>query len=92
MKPELWRVVLCWGAVLTFLSCPFILFALHIVSDEMPNFHFSQHLPEYTFLTPFYQSITALVFSLAGLNTLDRHLERTSNGKEQMKGTPNEHR
>jgi hypothetical protein len=72
MKEPLWRLVLCWGTVITFLSAPLMVFSLHILSDEVPWFHFSQHIKEYTFMTPFFQSITALVFALAGLNSFDR--------------------
>ena len=80
-------MVLCWGAVLTFLTLPFFVFALHLISDEFPNyFHFSQHIAEYKFIIPYYQSITALVFALAGLNSWDKRLNgvkiETGKGKE----------
>jgi hypothetical protein len=76
-----WRIALCWGTVVTFLTAPFLIFILHLISDEMPTvFHFSAHMQEYKFLGGFYQTITALIFGLAGLNTIDRHLERKANG------------
>jgi ABC-type glycerol-3-phosphate transport system permease component len=84
LKTELWRQVLCWGTVITFLTAPFLIFILHIISDEFPeSFHFSAHLQEYRFLDKFYQIISALVFGLAGLNTFDRHLERKSGAKDE---------
>ena len=83
MKTELWRQVLCWGVVITFLTFPLVVFVLHLVSDEVSWFHFSQHISEYKFLTPYFQSITALVFGLAGLNTIDRHLERDGEQKKR---------
>ena len=76
MHEPRWRTVLCWGAVVTFLGLPFGVCALHLVSDEFPTyFHFSQHISEYKFIIPYYQSITALVFALAGLNSWDKRLE-----------------
>ena len=72
MNEPRWRTVLCWGAVITFLSVPLLVFILHLISDEVSWFHFSQHLSEYKFMVPFFQSITALVFGLAGLNSWDK--------------------
>jgi hypothetical protein len=78
MKEPLWREVLCWGTVITFLSAPLLVFILHVLSDEVPWLHFSEHIKEYGFLVPFFQTVTALVFGLAGLHSLDKRL---SNGK-----------
>jgi hypothetical protein len=76
-------MVLCWGAVVTFLTLPFVTFLLHVVSDEFPtSFHFSQHLQEYKFLVPYYQSITGLVFALAGLNSWDKRINGFAKGSE----------
>lgn len=84
MNEPRWRTALCWGTVITFLSVPFLVFVLHVVSDEVPSsFHFSQHLAEYKFMTPFFQSITALVFGLAGLNSFDKH---SVNSRSDQKG------
>jgi hypothetical protein len=81
MKEPLWRTVLCWGSVITFLSAPLICFILMAISDEVSWLHFSQHINEYKFMVPFFQSITALVFGLAGLNSWDK----IRNGKDGSK-------
>jgi hypothetical protein len=81
MNDPLWRTVLCWGTVITFLSAPLLVFILHIVSDEVPWLHFSQHIKEYGFMVPFFQSITALVFGLAGLHSWDK---RIANGRHEQ--------
>ena len=81
MKTELWRQVLCWGSVITFLVAPWLVFILHIISDQTPEFHFSAHLNEYKFMTPFFQSVTALIFGLAGLNSLDRFTALKNEGR-----------
>lgn len=73
MDPDpLWRQVLCWGAVLTFLTLPLVVFVLTVLSYEIEWLHFEQHLGEYKFLIGYFQTVTALVFGLAGLNTFDR--------------------
>jgi hypothetical protein len=78
-----WKTVLCWGTVITFLTAPLLIFALHILSDEVTWFHFSQHFNEYKWVGAFYQTITALVFGLAGLHSLDKNLEKRFNGKSK---------
>lgn len=82
MREPLWRIVLCWGTVVTFLTLPLVVFVLHIVSDEVTWLHFSQHVTEYKFMIPFFQTITALVFGLAGLHSWDKRI----NGKGRSDG------
>ena len=78
MKEPLWRSVLCWGAVVTFLTLPLLLFVLVFLSGELGLAHFNQHLSDYRFLAPYFQSVTAVIFGLAGLNSFDR---RTTTGR-----------
>jgi hypothetical protein len=80
MSEPRWKVLLCWGTVLTFLTLPLTIFAMALASREFGWTEFEQHIKEYKFLGNFYQSITALVFGLAGLRTVDRYVE-TRNGK-----------
>jgi hypothetical protein len=70
----LWRKILNWGTVITFFSAPLLIFGLQILSEEnwAPWFHFAKHLGEFKWLGNFYNSITALTFGLAGLNSWDR--------------------
>jgi hypothetical protein len=77
-----WRTALCWGAVLTFLTLPLIIFTMAIASREFGWTNFEQHIKEYKFLGSFYQSITALAFGLSGLRSLDRYVEVKQNGKK----------
>jgi uncharacterized membrane protein len=67
-----WRTVLNWSAVITFFSAPFLIFILQIIGEQSPWFKFEQHIKEFAWLGPFYTSVTALVFGLAGLNSWDR--------------------
>jgi hypothetical protein len=86
-EEPLWKTVLCWGAVITFLTMPLFLFALHVVSNEVSWLHFREHLSEYKYLGTFFQTVTALVFGLAGLNTLSPLINRP-----QQQVTPYEQR
>ena len=80
MKEPKWRTLLCWGATLTFLTLPLIIFIMALASREFGWTDFEQHIKEYKFLGNFYQSITALTFGLSGLRSLDKYVE-TKNGK-----------
>jgi hypothetical protein len=83
MKEPLWRRVLCWGAVVTFLTLPLFVFVLVFISTEFTWAHFDEHISHYKFLAPFYQSVTALIFGLAGLNTFDRHAMARNEAAQQ---------
>src|ERR1700739_3349387 len=74
MAEPLWRRVLNWGTVITFFSAPLLIFCLQVLSEEnwAPWFNFAKHLGEFKWLGNFYNSITALTFGLAGLNSWDR--------------------
>jgi hypothetical protein len=78
MKEPRWRTVLCWGAVFTFFTVPLVGITLLLLADRMPEIR--NHISEYKFIGPFFQSVTALVFGLAGLRSLDKYVE-TKNGK-----------
>ena len=79
----LWRTVLCWGTVITFLTLPLVCFVLEVISEEeqVTWLHFNEHLKQFNWLVPYFQSITALVFGLAGLNSFDK----SRNGKNERK-------
>jgi hypothetical protein len=81
MSEPRWRSFLCWGAVLTFLTMPLMIFALAFISQEYGWTAFHDHVKDYKFLSPYFQSVTALVFGLAGLRSLDKYTETKSNGK-----------
>jgi hypothetical protein len=80
-----WRIVLCWGAVFTFFTVPIVGLTLLILSDTVPSIR--NHMSEYKFIGPFFQSVTALVFGLSGLRSLDKYVE-TKNGNGNKK-SPN---
>ena len=84
MTEPKWRTLLCWGAAVTFLTLPLIIFVMAVLSREFGWTDFEQHLKEYKFLSSFYQSITALAFGLSGLRSIDRYVEsKNGNGKSK---------
>jgi hypothetical protein len=79
MEEPFWRKALCWGSVGIFLVLPLVIFSARLFG--VPNI--AETVDASKFLLPYFQSITALVFGLAGLNTWDRRL--AANGKQQPK-------
>ena len=75
MKDTKWRLVLCWGTVITFLTLPLAIFLIALLHPELTS-----QLREYKFLSKFFESITALVFGLAGLRSVDKYVETRKNG------------
>jgi len=80
-----WRSVLCWGAVITFLTLPLLIFIMALASREFGWTEFEQHIREYKFLGAFYQSITAMTFGLSGLRSLDNYVTIRNGGKPSAK-------
>ena len=77
MKDTRWRLILCWGTVITFLTLPLAVLTIALLHPELVG-----QLREYKFLSRFFESITALVFGLAGLRSLDKFVEaKNGNGK-----------
>jgi hypothetical protein len=87
--------MLCWGTVILFLSIPLLVLIVRIVSDSFQPPHWaaswSESLQEAKFIVPYFQSLTALVFGLAGLNTWDRRINGTQQSEKQPKKEPVNH-
>ena len=82
MDEPRWRSVLCWGTVLTFLTMPLAVLLIAISSRIYGWLGVEEHLKGYKFLGTFFQSVTALVFGLSGLRSLDKYVEtKNGNGK-----------
>lgn len=81
MKDTRWRWLLCWGTVITFLTLPLSILTVVLLHPE-----FADQIREYKFLSKFFESITALVFGLAGLRSVDKFVEtRNGNGSHKPK-------
>ena len=74
-----WRLILCWGTVITFLTLPLSILVIALLHPEL-----AAQVREYKFLSKFFESITALVFGLAGLRSVDKYIE-TKNGNDNKK-------
>lgn len=83
MKDTSWRLVLCWGTVLTFLTLPLIVLAIVLWHPELAD-----QMREYKFIVKFYESVTALVFGLSGLRSVDKFVEIKKNGNGNGKPPP----
>jgi hypothetical protein len=73
-KEPRWRTTLCWGSVILYLTIPPIILMIRLLSDHFPDFHWAESLSQAKFMIPYFTSLTALVFGLAGLNTFDRKM------------------
>jgi hypothetical protein len=87
MREPLWKEILCYGSVITFLTMPLVVLVIAISARLYGWMGVEEHLKGYKFLGAFYQSVTALTFGLSGLRSLDRFIE-TKNGNS--KSTANE--
>ena len=83
MKDARWRLVLCWGTVITFLTLPLTVFVIAIWHPEL-----AEQLKGYKFIAKFFESITALVFGLSGLRSVDKFVETKKNGNGNGKPSP----
>ena len=81
-----WRTLLCWGSVILYLTLPITILSVRLLSDHFPEYHWAESLSEAKFMVPYFTSLTALVFGLAGLNTFDR---KTGNGSPKSEEKPN---
>lgn len=71
-EEPLWRKVLCWGSVTTFLTLPLFIFTLDLMGV------FRGQFTHFAYLNQFYVTNTALLMGLAGLNSLQPLIVRTS--------------
>jgi hypothetical protein len=74
-KEPRWRTLLCWGSVILYLTLPVTILIVRLLADHFPEYHWADSLSEAKFMIPYFTSLTALVFGLAGLNTFDRKVE-----------------
>jgi hypothetical protein len=83
LKEPLWKTVLNWGAVITFLTLPLFVFAMQLYMRAHTGTFDSTKPEHFKYLFDFQRNITVLVFGLAGLRTW----ENITNGKRK---SPNE--
>jgi hypothetical protein len=87
MKEPLWRLILNWGTVISFLTVPLIIMSIQVYANTHPGWWQwndaltpEQHQSRFQYLNDFMRNITILVFGLAGLRTW----ENIKNGKGQQ--------
>jgi len=89
MKGEepLWKTVLNWGTVITFLTLPLVIMSIQIYANTHPGWWEwaekgltqSERQERFAYLYDFMRNLTILVFGLAGLRTW----EHIKNGKDK---------
>lgn len=89
MNEPRWRQILCWGAVTMFFGLPLGVFILHFAAIEF-GWQFDNRIEEFAGIMPVYQTITGLVFGLAGLNSWDKYngRKRKNEPVEKVPGMP----
>ena len=83
-----WRTFLCWGSVFLFLTLPISILVIRIVADTFPDSHWNESLEKAKFVVPYFQSLSALVFGLAGLNVWDRRNGAKQPAKKEPEPRP----
>ena len=79
MKDPLWKLILNWGAVITFLVLPVLLLSL-----QMSGW-LTVDKEELDYLREYFRNITILVFGLAGLRTWEAIKANGRPGPEPLK-------
>jgi hypothetical protein len=68
-----WRTALCWGAVITFFVLPLVVFVTLFLSFTVPSWTLiKEELEAFKWVGTYENTLAALVFGLAGLNTWDK--------------------
>ena len=67
---QLWKIVLAWGCLGFFFAVPLFFFILHITSlDKNPSF--ISHIGEFRYMAEYLRTVTVIIVSLAGFNTVE---------------------
>jgi hypothetical protein len=65
-----WKMVLAWGCLVLFFGIPLIFLTIHLFFlNYEPSF--GSHAGEFRYLSDYLKTITAIIISLAGLNTVE---------------------
>jgi len=90
-KEPLWKVILNWGAVSTFLVLPLSIMLLQVYANTHPGWWKwheeltpDQRMQRFTYLYDHMRNLTILVFGLAGLRTWE-HITNGKNGNNKAK-------
>lgn len=89
MREPLWKTVLNWGAVISFLMLPLVILTIQIYANTHPGWWqwadssatAQQRHEHFRYLSDFLRNLTILVFGLAGLRTWET-VKHNGNGKE----------
>jgi hypothetical protein len=67
---NLWKIVLAWGCLISFFGIPSIFFLIHLANlNAEPAW--ATRVGEFRYLADYLKTITAIIISLAGFNTVE---------------------
>jgi hypothetical protein len=67
---NLWKIVLAWGCLISFFAIPSIFFLIHLANlNAEPAW--ATRAQEFRYLSDYLKTITAIIISLAGFNTVE---------------------
>jgi hypothetical protein len=72
MSEPLWKLVLNWGVVVTFLTLPMVVLCIQMYGRTHPNWMNTDNPEHFKYLMEFQRNLTILVFGLAGLRTWEQ--------------------
>ena len=65
-----WKICLAWGCLGFFFGIPLLVFILHLTSiDKNPSF--ISHIGEFKYMAEYLRTVTVIIVSLAGFNTVE---------------------
>jgi hypothetical protein len=85
VKEPLWRIVLNWGTIVTFLTLPLVVFIAQLYARTHPGWLDTSNPEHFKYLLDFQRNLTILVFGLAGLKTYEQVKNGKQHGEEQPK-------
>jgi hypothetical protein len=67
---SLWKLVLAWVCLVLFFAIPIVFFSIHLLHlNAEPAW--ATRATEFRYLSDYLKTITAIIISLAGLNTVE---------------------
>ena len=63
---DIWKLTLAWGCLLVFFGFPIVSIAIHVFYSKDKGF-----ADEFRYLGEYGKTVTAIIISLAGLNTVE---------------------
>ena len=92
VKDPMWKTVLNWGVVITFLSMPLVIMSIQLFIIMNPKLvaEPTKYRDHFKYLMDFQRNLAILVFGLTGLRTWE-HIKQNGSPKEPSPPLKNVH-